>query len=33
MHHHHRLNRASWYHNPDGLYNGTNPLIRPLNQG
>jgi hypothetical protein len=22
-----------WYHNPDGLYNGTNPLIRPFNRG
>jgi hypothetical protein len=22
-----------WYHNPDGLYNGTNPLIRPFNHG
>jgi hypothetical protein len=20
-----------WYHNPDGLYSGTNPLIRPFN--
>jgi hypothetical protein len=22
-----------WYPNPDGLYNGTNPLIRPFNHG
>ena len=22
-----------WYHNPDGLYNGTNPLVRPFNRG
>jgi hypothetical protein len=22
-----------WYPNPDGLYNGTNPLIRPFNRG
>jgi hypothetical protein len=22
-----------WYHNPDGLYSGTNPLVRPFNQG
>ena len=22
-----------WYHNPAGLYNGTNPLIRPFNHG
>jgi hypothetical protein len=21
-----------WYHNPDGLYSGTNPLIRPFNR-
>lgn len=21
-----------WYHNPDGLYNGTNPLVRPFNR-
>jgi hypothetical protein len=20
-----------WYPNPDGLYNGTNPLVRPFN--
>jgi hypothetical protein len=20
-----------WYHNPDGLYSGTNPLVRPFN--
>jgi hypothetical protein len=20
-----------WYHNPDGLYNGTNPLVQPFN--
>jgi hypothetical protein len=22
-----------WYHNPDGLYHGTNPLVRPFNRG
>jgi hypothetical protein len=22
-----------WYHNPAGLYSGTNPLIRPFNRG
>jgi hypothetical protein len=22
-----------WYHNPDGLYNGTNPLVTPFNRG
>ena len=22
-----------WYPNPDGLYNGTNPYVRPFNQG
>ena len=22
-----------WYHNPDGLYSGTNPLVRPFNRG
>jgi hypothetical protein len=22
-----------WYHNPDGLNSGTNPLIRPFNRG
>jgi hypothetical protein len=22
-----------WYHNPAGLYNGTNPLVRPFNRG
>jgi hypothetical protein len=22
-----------WYPNPDGLYNGTNPLIKPFNRG
>jgi hypothetical protein len=22
-----------WYHNPDGLYSGTNPLVHPFNQG
>jgi hypothetical protein len=22
-----------WFHNPDGLYSGTNPLVRPFNQG
>jgi hypothetical protein len=22
-----------WYHNPDGLYNGTNPLVQPFNRG
>ena len=22
-----------WSHNPDGLYSGTNPLVRPFNQG
>jgi hypothetical protein len=22
-----------WYHNPDGLSNGTNPLVRPFNRG
>jgi hypothetical protein len=22
-----------WYHNPHGLYNGTNPLVRPFNRG
>jgi hypothetical protein len=22
-----------WYHNPTGLYNGTNPLVRPFNRG
>jgi hypothetical protein len=22
-----------WYHNPDGLYSGTNPLVRPFNHG
>ncbi|HET9007906.1 MAG TPA: hypothetical protein VFQ04_14435, partial [Actinomycetes bacterium] len=22
-----------WYHNPDGLYSGTNPLIQPYNRG
>jgi hypothetical protein len=22
-----------WYHNPDGLYSGTNPLVRPCNKG
>jgi hypothetical protein len=22
-----------WYPNPDGLYNGTNPFIRPFNRG
>jgi hypothetical protein len=22
-----------WYHNPDGLYNGTNPLVKPFNRG
>jgi hypothetical protein len=22
-----------WYPNPDGLYNGTNPLVRPFNRG
>ena len=22
-----------WYPNPDGLYNGTNPLVRPFNHG
>jgi hypothetical protein len=22
-----------WYHNPDGLYNGTNPLVSPFNRG
>jgi hypothetical protein len=21
-----------WYHNPDGLYSGTNPLVRPFNR-
>jgi len=21
------------HHNPDGLYNGTNPLVRPFNRG
>ena len=21
-----------WYHNPDGLYSGTNPLVRPFNK-
>ena len=21
-----------WYPNPDGLYSGTNPLVRPFNQ-
>jgi hypothetical protein len=21
-----------WYHNPDGLYHGTNPLVRPFNR-
>ena len=21
------------YHNPDGLYSGTNPLVRPFNKG
>jgi hypothetical protein len=23
----------AWYPNPDGLYNGTNPLVRPFNRG
>jgi hypothetical protein len=22
-----------WYHNPAGLYSGTNPLVRPFNHG
>jgi hypothetical protein len=22
-----------WYHNPEGLYSGTNPLVRPFNHG
>ena len=22
-----------WYHNPDGLYSGTNPLVGPFNRG
>jgi hypothetical protein len=22
-----------WYHNPSGLYSGTNPLVRPFNRG
>lgn len=22
-----------WYHNPDGLYSGTNPLLRPFHRG
>jgi hypothetical protein len=22
-----------WYPNPAGLYNGTNPLVRPFNHG
>jgi hypothetical protein len=22
-----------WYHNPDGLYGGANPLVRPCNRG
>jgi hypothetical protein len=22
-----------WFHNPDGLYSGTNPLVRPFNGG
>jgi hypothetical protein len=22
-----------WFHNPDGLYNGTNPLVAPFNGG
>jgi hypothetical protein len=22
-----------WYPNPSGLYNGTNPLVRPFNRG
>ena len=22
-----------WSHNPDGLYSGTNPLVRPFNKG
>jgi hypothetical protein len=22
-----------WHHNPAGLYNGTNPLVRPFNRG
>ena len=22
-----------WYHNPDGLYSGTNPLVQPFNRG
>jgi hypothetical protein len=27
------LHLWAWYHNPDGIYNGTNPLIRPFNKG
>jgi hypothetical protein len=27
------LHLWSWYHNPDGIYNGTNPLMRPFNEG
>jgi hypothetical protein len=27
------LHLWAWYHNPDGIYNGTNPLMRPFNQG
>ena len=22
-----------WYHNPDGLYAGMNPLVKPFNKG
>jgi hypothetical protein len=22
-----------WYHNPGGLYSGTNPLVQPFNRG
>ncbi len=27
------LHLWAWYHNPDGIYNGTNPLMRPFNGG
>jgi hypothetical protein len=27
------LHLWAWYHNPDGIYNGTNRLVRPFNNG
>jgi hypothetical protein len=27
------LHLWAWYHNPDGIYNGTNRLVRPFNEG